>query len=226
MKRGLSQEWLKGIACITMLIDHIGAVFFPQYRLFRIIGRLAFPIYCFLLAEGVAHTRSTARYGLRLAVGAVLSEIFFDYLFYGGLTMQHQSVMITLLLGFFMALWMKKGGRVLPLVLYAFVAELWGTDYGGWGIVLIWLFVITRDAPLRWLEQLGGMLLIFWEMNSAKVWLGGIGIPIQLFALLAMIPIMLYSGRKASSSKLLQWCFYLFYPLHLAVLLAIVVITR
>lgn len=226
MKKGLSQEWLKGIACITMLIDHIGAVFFPQYRWLRVIGRLAFPIYCFLLAEGVAHTKSPVRYGLRLVVGAVLSEFFFDYLFYGGLTMQHQSVMITLLLGFFMALWMKKGGRVLPLVLYAFAAELLGTDYGGWGIALIWLFVITRGAPLRWLEQLGGMAIISWEMISAKVWLGGFSIPIQMFALLAMIPILLYSGKKASSSKLLQWCFYLFYPLHLAVLLAIVVVIR
>lgn len=226
MKKGLSQEWLKGIACLTMLIDHVGAVFFWQYRLLRVIGRLAFPIYCFLLAEGVAHTHSPVRYGLRLAVGAVLSEIFFDYLFYGGLTMQHQSVMITLLLGFLMALWMKKGGRVLPLLLCFVAAELLGTDYGGWGIALIWLFVITRGAPLRWLEQLCGMAIIFWEMNSAKVWLGGVGIPIQMFALLAMIPIMLYTGRKASSSRLLQWCFYLFYPLHLAVLLAIVVITR
>ena len=56
MRKFLSQEWLKVIACFTMLADHIGAVFFPRLYWLRIVGRLAFPIYCFLLAEGAAHT--------------------------------------------------------------------------------------------------------------------------------------------------------------------------
>lgn len=216
MKKGLSQEWLKAIACVTMLIDHVGAVFFPAQTWLRIIGRIAFPIYCFLLAEGAAHTKKPKRYALRLLTGAVLSEFSFDYLFFGGMTLRHQSVMVTLLIGLLMALWMKKGGRVLPLAVCFLAAELMCTDYGGWGVALIWVFVVSRNMPLRWLIQTGGMALIFWLMS------GGI----QMFAILAMGPILLYSGRKASSDRLLQWGFYLFYPVHLTVLLAIVVITR
>lgn len=61
MRRSLSQESLKLIACVTMLLDHIGAVFLPGYYTYyalRILGRLSFPIYCFLLVEGAHHTRN------------------------------------------------------------------------------------------------------------------------------------------------------------------------
>ena len=90
---GISQEGLKLLACITMLIDHIGATLMIRliqetsandaslvwlYYLMRIIGRIAFPIYCFLLVEGAAHTRDPKKYGLRLFVGMLLSEIPFD----------------------------------------------------------------------------------------------------------------------------------------------------
>ena len=84
MKRyGLSQEGLKLVACVTMLMDHIGAVLLPQYLFLRYIGRIAFPIYCFLLAEGVHYTNNPKKYCLRLGVGTMLSEIPFDLaLFY------------------------------------------------------------------------------------------------------------------------------------------------
>ena len=98
-KCGLSQESLKLIACITMLLDHIGATLVlrmvqgmpmpnDQYRqlvgiyyAFRIIGRIAFPIFCFLLVEGAYRTRNPKKYGLRLFIGMLLSEIPFDLAF-------------------------------------------------------------------------------------------------------------------------------------------------
>lgn len=110
-KSGLSQEMLKIIACVTMLIDHVGATvvesqFFVTpfdgiyylYFAMRIIGRVAFPIYCFLLAEGAHYTHDPRRYALRLFVGALLSEPGFDFALFGGWTWEHQSVMVTLLL--------------------------------------------------------------------------------------------------------------------------------
>ena len=99
-QRGLSQEGLKIIACVTMLIDHIGAVLLPQYFSLRMIGRIAFPIYCFLLVEGAHYTKNPGKYALRLGIGMLLSELPFDLAFSRGWSWGYQSVMVTLLLVF------------------------------------------------------------------------------------------------------------------------------
>lgn len=218
----ISQEMLKGIACITMLIDHVGAVFFPQYIFLRVIGRIAFPIYCFLLAEGVFHTRNSKRYLGRLLIGLVLAEVPFELLFYGEFTGFHQNVMFTLTLGAGMLLWMKRTGwRIVPLAVCFLVSRYMYADYGQWGIALIWVFGVSGDVPKRWVFQLLGTGGVFYLMNSVPIPVGGIEVPIQMFGLLAMVPIMMYSGKKTISSKAVQWAFYLFYPVHLAVLLCI-----
>jgi len=221
-KSGLSQEMLKLIACVTMLIDHTGAVLFPQYLSLRIIGRIAFPIYCFLLSEGVFYTKSPRKYGLRLGVGAFLSELPFDLALFGCITLQYQSVMITLLLGFVMGICMKRVSKphwqVLLIIPFAIIAQWLNTDYGGWGIALIALFVLSRNMPQRLLVQTVGMAAICYLMDSFVMSIGGLRVPIEVFALAAMVPIALYSGEKISKSKTLQWAFYLFYPVHLTVL--------
>ena len=134
-KRPFSQETLKLMACAAMLIDHIGAVLLPQYTLLRVIGRIAFPIYCFLLAEGVFYTKRPFAYILRLLLLAVLSELPFDLSFFGGITFRYQNVMVTLLLGVCMGLAMKKSPMWLKPVLvlpFALLAEFLQTDYGAW----------------------------------------------------------------------------------------------
>lgn len=218
-KGGLSQEGLKCIACAAMLIDHIGAVLLPRLTVLRIIGRMAFPIYCFLLAEGAHYTRDPKRYGIRLAVGALLAEIPFDLAIWGGPGWDGQSVMLTLLLGFWMARCMMGVTgvrRVLVILPFYLAAELLRTDYGGMGILLIALFVLTRELPRRWIWQTVGMAVLCWSGYDVAV--GPLYLPIQAFAVLAMIPICAYSGHKRSGNKLLQWGFYLFYPVHLTVL--------
>lgn len=239
-KRGLSQEWLKIIACVTMLIDHVGAtvvydmylnagaaaqaqMLFKIYLLMRIIGRVSFPIYCFLLAEGVSHTRNPKRYVIRLAVGAVLSEIPFDLALFGAFSWRYQSVMLTLLLGFFALETMKKCPNILLKVLavipFALLAEWMNTDYGGMGVVLIAVFALCRDLPRGKLWCLVGTAAVLYLMPSASVQITKyLRLPLELFALVAMIPIHFYSGRKATASKAVQWGFYLFYPVHLALL--------
>ena len=84
--------------------DHIGAVFFPEIPLLRWIGRLAMPVLCFFIGEGLRHTRSPRRYLLRLTGFALLSELPFDLAFYGGIEWGHQNVYFTLALGL-LALW-------------------------------------------------------------------------------------------------------------------------
>ena len=238
-KRGLSQEALKLIACVTMLLDHIGAVIVLKcfqnatsadkgallelYEMLRMIGRLAFPIYCFLLAEGTAHTRNPRRYGIRLLIAAVLSEIPYDLAIYDAITWQHQSVMITLLLGFLMLEVMKRCPRfllrLLVIVPFAWLALWMNTDYGFDGILVIALFALTRQLPHRAVWQFFGLWCIFSPSHlMALNWLGGFSVTIQELAACAVVPIMFYDGRKATKSKVIQWVFYLFYPAHLLAL--------
>ena len=244
-KRGLSQEGLKLIACITMLLDHIGAVtvmaclenatganqgaLLDLYEVLRLIGRLAFPIYCFLLAEGSAHTRNPKRYGLRLAVCAVISELPYDIALRGSFNWQHQNVMVTLFLGFCALEVMKRSSKpVLKLLVsvpFMLLAEFAGGDYGAEGIMLVVLFALTGNMPRRNLAQLLGMWLIFSPGHAMFLnWLGGFSVTMQEWAVLAILPIALYDGRKVTKSKAVQWGFYLFYPVHLLALYLIAMI--
>lgn len=221
VKRGLPQEGLKFIACITMLLDHIGAVFLPGVGL-RVIGRLSFPIYCFLLAEGAYYTHSRKEYSLRLLVGLLLSEIPFDLLFFGRLTFAHQSVMVTLMLGFLYAAAMNhvpsRGYRILLLFPFAMLAELLSSDYGGWGVAMIGMFVITRESRYKWWSQILWLAVLSWMIGGMTIDVGPVEIPIQLFSVAALIPISLYDGHKRTNNIWIRRGFYLFYPVHLFVL--------
>lgn len=222
MGKGIPQEGLKAIAALSMLLDH-GAAVLGGSPWLRICGRLAFPIYCFLLTEGVKHTGSPKRYLLRLLLLALISEPIYDWVLYpGAAPWLHQNVLWTLALGCGMLLGMSKTsapeGKLLLVVLFALAAQLMGESYGSNGILTIALFALsagqTGQTPLRWLALLG----INWLMGSMETSVLGWTIPIQPFAVLAMIPISLYSGEKRTASPVLAWGFYLFYPLHLVVL--------
>lgn len=214
MKRGLSQEGLKIIACVTMLIDHMGAVLFPANPWLRVIGRISFPIFCFLLSQGIHYTHSKKKYFLRLALWMIPSELAYDYALRGSFTWAHQSVMVTLLLGALMGLCIEKAPKLfykLLLILpFAALAWLLRTDYSYRGIFTIALFLLTRDMPHKLPVQLIGLICVNCLPNPNTI---------QIFAVLSAIPIALYSGKKISRSRALQWGFYAFYPLHLAVLL-------
>ena len=220
-KRGLPQEALKAIACVTMLLDHIGAMFMPGYTL-RIIGRIAFPIFCFLMAEGAYYTKNPRKYALRLAIGMLLSELPFDYAFRFGPTWNSQSVMVTLLIGFVAVEAIQSTSvGILKLLITAAgfaLADYANTDYGGYGVLLVILFSQTRG---QWWFQTVLVAMFAWMTPSFAISVFGLRIPIEMFAVLAMIPIGLYSGRKLTTSKAAQWAFYLFYPLHLTVLVLI-----
>jgi len=238
---GISQEMLKVIACVTMLIDHIGAalvlptdaIYHSDVQLYttmawinlvmRCIGRIAFPIFCFLLVEGVYHTRNPKKYLQRLAVGMLLSEIPFDLAFFrDGISWAHQSVMVTLLLGCILVLQMKRSNgfwKLLWIVPFYFVAEWLRTDYGGDGILLIALFALAKGTKHEKWWQLAAMFLLYWDFSwQMRHYNLDIKVPMNRLPLLAAVPILCYSGRKLTYSKKVQWAFYLFYPVHIAVL--------
>ena len=223
----VNQEMLKLIACATMLMDHLGAVFFwPQHWWLRAVGRISFPIFCFLLAEGICHTKNPKKYALRLLGGAVLAELPFDLLFFGRFTWAHQSVMVTLLLAFSYGMVQKKldgaGLKLLAVVPFMAMADLLHADYGSWGIAMAALFMLTRERRFAIVYQLLGMIVINHMIGGVDVLIGFLMVPIQMLALGALVPIGLYSGKKATKNIWVQQAFYLFYPVHLAVLLMIV----
>ena len=222
-KLPLNSLHLKLLAVVTMLIDHMGFTLFPHAVWMRAVGRLAFPIFCFLIAEGCAHTHDKKRYAGRLLLFAVLSELPFNLMCSGQwLSWNYQNVLWTLLLGAAMIACMKRAGerpwRIGLMVPFALAAAGLGSSYGGWGIVMIALFWLTRESPRgNWL-RLAGLAVINWSISSMHMSLLGLEVPVQAFGVLAMIPIWAYSGEKRTGSKALAWGFYLFYPVHLLAL--------
>lgn len=208
---GINGFTLKCIAMVCMLIDHTGAVLFPQYRILRIIGRLAFPIYCFLLVEGAMHTRNIRKYELRLFLFALVSEVPFDLALFGRIHWEHQNVFFTLFLGVVTIDLAKRYKNKIMIFIFAIVAillaEFLHTDYSGSGIVFIVCYYLMYERKIfRHLMFAVENILLY-------------GISIQSYASLAALPMMLYNGRKGPS---LKYFFYVFYPLHLLILYLII----
>lgn len=193
-----------------MLIDHVGAVLFPGELVFRYIGRISFPIFCFLLTEGARHTRNIRMYMARLGGFAILSEIPYDLAFHGkAFDFEYQNVFFTLLLGVMMMYILERTMelplKVLEILLVMTAADFLRTDYGYRGILLIALFSLLREK--LWLKTICGAVWNF-------IWNGSI----QGYGALAMIPIALYNGERGRRMK---YFFYIFYPAHLIVLFLI-----
>lgn len=207
---------LKCIALLAMLIDHTGAILFPQYLWLRIIGRLAFPIYCYLLIEGYVHTKSIKKYLLRLGLFAFISEIPFDLAFHSGSFVSGSNVFFTLFLGLLAVYVCDRLKLKYPdkpyigysmFLIAAVLAVFMATDYDFYGIALIAVIYIFRQKKTA---QIILTAFIFSMIN----W-------IQMYGVLAYIPICLYNGRRGPNSKLLSSLFYWFYPLHILVLYVI-----
>ncbi len=205
---------LKIMALVSMIIDHYGAIFHEGVDIYRIIGRLAFPIYCFLLVEGYMHTKDIKKYGIRLFIFALVSEIPFDLAFYGKIEFGHQNIFFTLLIGLITIYFLdKKEGRFKnnkSLVLSASIlaATLLYVDYSFIGIIYILAFYYYKELPkAKRLPKVGLVLL-------ASNLLAGI---MQQYSLLALPIIYLYNGELGPKNKVLQMLFYIAYPLHLAI---------
>lgn len=238
MKKKLNGAQLKWLAIITMLIDHIGAVVIYQYAVSRgiglslnpgrwsgntveilyvttrLIGRLAFPIFCFLITEGFYHTRDVGKYLRRLGIFALISEIPFD-LATDGVLLEYtsQNVFFTLFYGvltlYLTTLIADKMGdkfstRLLQfavVVAMAFFNEKMGSDYGYYGIMLIYLIYQFRDNRL---------------VQSIVMFIMGL---YQMTACLSSLLTYQYNGERGNQPK---YFFYAFYPVHLLILYGIV----
>lgn len=204
---------LKMIAIVSMLIDHVGYVLFPKTLIFRLIGRLAFPIFAYLIAEGFTHTRDVKKYLFRLGIFALVSEIPFDLASTGKvLEFGHQNVFFTLFLGLATIVLVSKTKNILLQFVSVFViaalARFLRTDYQSTGVMMIALFYIFRERKVEKFFAVAILVL----MMSGKL---------QSLCLLSFIPIALHNGKQGPKMKLF---FYLFYPLHLLLIYGIKVL--
>lgn len=232
-RHGLSGSAIKIIAIVTMLIDHVGAGILENWmyrymmpmtdrmydlnELMRGIGRIAFPMFCFMLVEGYVHTRNAWKYFGRLMLFGVIAEVPFDMaIFRSFWHTDYQNVFWTLALGVLMMICMDKAAAFhafekheklnrLAVVVFDFmiflviggVAIYFHTDYHMVGIMTILLIYVFRGS--RWKQLLA---------VAAACWL----VLDELPALLCLIPLALYNGKRGFGMK---YFFYAFYPAHL-----------
>ena len=225
LRTNLDTDFLKLIAVLSMTVDHVGAVFFPEYPMFRWIGRMAFPLFCYCMTVGLLYTHDIRRYLARLGVFALLSQPFWilafnadDFL--GNLL--NFNIFFTLFVSL-LAMWgFKEHNWPLFLgcvLLLAFV----NFDYSVTGVMLMLIFYLCRQIPHGWIGEVAGLAFL-----NCKL-LGGMTIPLTLgswtlefpeqgLALLALIPIWLYNGRQGAHNKAIQYACYAFYPAHMLIL--------
>lgn len=212
----MNSSTLKIIALLSMVIDHVGAVLFPEIIILRMVGRLAFPIYCFLLVEGFKNTSDYKKYLRRMLSFAFISEVPFDMAFYGAFPYNgHQNVFFTLSTGLIVIYFFEKyrtiktymGATALGLGVLA--AEFLNFDYGYMGILMIFGFYAVGIIEEK--NKKAIIILCIALINFT-------GVYVQAFAILALIPIYFYNGKRGIN---LKYVFYLIYPIHLAILAGI-----
>lgn len=235
MKFGIfSNNVLKIIACITMLIDHMGVLLFPKITILRIIGRIAFPIFAFLLAEGCYYTRNKIRHLLVISgFAAVMQVVLFLAIRMNDFSIFiHFSIAVLLCLVIDLiekfikerkvivsiALILSFLISVIMLILIDKNTTYFFSNYGLYGIfVPVILYIIRKYIKhIHVFVSIMVICLAMVLMHFFTVWM------YQLYGMIACVFILLYNGKKGKYN--LKYLFYIFYPLHLVVLYAIALI--
>lgn len=214
--KGLSGNQLKLIAMVCMTVDHVGLMLLPQCTLLRIIGRLAFPIYAYMIAEGCRYTRSMGRYlSMLLLTAAVCQTVYFC-----AMGSVYLCIMVTFSISVSL-IWLLKLAQtqkrfwvwlLLAIAVYLtfFVAEIlpalavgsgFGIDYGFIGILLPVAVYLFPDRKGQLLCMTTGLALLSGDWG------------VQWWSLLAVPLLALYNGQRGKWK--LKWLFYLYYPAHL-----------
>ncbi len=237
--RFLSGNMLKIIAAVTMLIDHIGVILFPQIKVFRIIGRLSFPIFAFMIAEGARYTKNKCKYILTIGVLGVICQIPMIVLFEDF----HWNILVTFTLSLALIFLLEqakrsffdKGCRAWLKVLWvvSFFAAVSGLYLLGkltpfhysYGILGCMVAVFASvpdlsktDAP-EWLKTVDCIPVRILCMNIPLLIYCCVSTSYQSFSLLAALPLLLYSGKRGKAR--MKYAFYVFYPAHFVLLYAI-----
>ena len=217
MKLGLNNNQLKIIAMIAMLLDHIGAYLFPQVRWLRIVGRLAYPIFAFMIAEGCRHTKNRVRYLLQMGGLAAVCQLV-DYVARGSL---YQCILVTFTLSIITIYTIDnfrkhKGIFSAALALLVFGGMIYACyllpgklpntgfhiDYGFLGIMLPVAIYLAPDKQSRIFVAAIVMVALSGPFGAT-----------QWYSLATIPLLMLYNERRGKAK--LKYLFYIFYPVHL-----------
>lgn len=209
-----------------MCADHAGLALLPHIGAFRCAGRIAFPLYCFLLTQGFIHTHSRRAYARRLLLFALLSEIPFDLLIFGRYASNmEQNALFSLYFGL-LALIAARAFRskpftawlsILTLCMGAMVARV---SFGWLGIALCLSAYYTQGSRMRLALYTALSLTVY----SLSLLLSGVTrswVLVSLCSLFSLLPMLLYNGRRGLRAPLLTLAFYAAYPLHLLALVAV-----
>ncbi len=238
-KLQISSAGLHILAMGFMVCDHVWAMLFPAAEWLTCVGRMAFPIFAFMIAEGYRHTRNLKRYLLRMLIGALLAEIPFDLMYSGGVFYPfHQNVLWTFLLSLLLiALVEKCRSRFRPalaalfsigLAILGYVAGYVAmVDYYGVGILTVLMFYFFKGR--NWKSRICQFICLYilhvrllgGYYYEVQVFGFGIEVVQQGFALLALVPIWLYQGQQGIRNKVFQYLCYAFYPVHMLALFAV-----
>ncbi|AFZ32774.1 TraX family protein [Gloeocapsa sp. PCC 7428] len=201
----LNNYHIKLLAAIFMVIDHVGIVFFPQVFVFRVIGRLSFPLFAWLLAQGERYTRSFPRYLQRLVLLGLLSQPLYVLTLSG----TRPNILFTLSLGLITLRLSRRlrEYKYLIWILGIVSAELLRVEYGAYGVAAMCLMSIFAPNLHWWLAWIALHLVDAIAVSNI----------FQLPAIVTPVFIHVANHQRGSSAR---W-FYSFYPLHLLVLFLI-----
>lgn len=218
----MSALWLRVIACIAMLIDHIG--YSLNFMPFRVIGRIAFPIFLYLICNGYRHTSSPVRYALRLAGFAAVSQVPFSLFCYNTIWSANGNVFFTLLMALLciwaadcmmkhrVLKWFSLAPAIVVFALYHF--GVLQSDYGARAILMVMVFFLfDGKKPINRVMMCVACLL---SVSQQAL--------VQVYSVAALPFIFAYNGEKGTLpggrklGKLVQYGFYAFYPAHLLLL--------
>lgn len=232
---------LKIIALVSMFCDHFGDAFVKNFSFLNLIGRIAFPIFAFQISEGFIHTKNIKKYFFRLGIFALISQIPFSLFAYKFLQASPFSlnVFFTLfigLLGIYLFDYIDKMfnndlssdtkkikskqflsnfiGFVI-VILLAYVAEILNTDYGFWGVIVVFMFYVLKGKKLVTALTFFALCVIKY---LPELILSNFHIVYVLLALCTFLPIIFINEYNGKQGIKLKYLLYIFYPLHLLLL--------
>lgn len=233
--RILNGNFLKIFAALTMLVDHIGMILFPQIKIFRILGRLAFPIFAFMISEGFKYTKNKARYFLTISILGIFFQLVYSivtksFVLNILLTFSVSIILLITLQEYKRVLFCKKSTKrdkiqatflfIITYLLFFILNEHFIFDYGVFGCLLPVFASLFNPIDIKILQETKvkntikllnlipfsiGLIILSFAYNNS-----------QFFSLLSLFPLFLYSGNRGKIK--MKYFFYIFYPLHFVML--------